>query len=1206
MEYLVKWEGTDEHGNAWKDTWEPAHMIPDSCRLEFDEEHYRLLADAHREPGKVHKVPDGGAHARERLLEPPKALSKTALLKDSARPWPMKAVYVLLSVLGNGLPSAPRAISISAEIADPHGLLQGGLSTGLHEYIKLKAGETFNAEAVSSIHGKSFDQLQSAAHHSAAEVFQHWLSWLQAALTRAGDGVPFVLVTWKGYSTGAFSLLSTELNRYGLTLPHSRLKVMDLADVIRAKKLFESVSLAECASAALHEAEEMPTRWAGARTRSAALALGDLSSAEAWRSPSAEPILLGLLVQVLAARTSGAGKVVGKAGCALPCTPFWAYGSELSAYEKQQQNDPEPPPWKRGPPPCEQALGLTFRPCGKLAEGGPSEALFAAVGLNGDDAAHLSPPGVDDQKGSPNEMVRSLILQVFHFYFPEPVLGEDHSKNVLQRIVDATNEKAMEFVVRERAKGPLRAATEDNPLDEFNLEPGPHSRHRAPAMVTDPLTVDELLTYLGIRILIGAYNVDVIDYCWSSTEHFRVPEIAESMKLDRFKLINSHLSFMMADDNSNLDGPNAKIRKIYDVTEWLRGACQRAWDPEPDVVPDESRLRLSSRYCSFATTLLCKPIKHGLTIYCLNFCRTRYLYNFEWFTGKQSDHGLGQPTDTAPLNEDNPEEMKYMLGLMDRLITNDFDDTGACVYTDKAFTSIKLARLLAKRRLAIVGMLRTLGRPKVRPRGNAEYWPFRHYSKAEMDLYIRGFRREAHTAVESGDIKWLNAQLWKDAKWVTLITTTFFSTVPERVQRWEKSERCRVPVECSTAVKRYNKFMGAVDQFNKELAKTHMAMGRCKQRFHRSLFLGWLLPAVGVVNVRTAFCELVKETWGAAALKKLQKAHGVATTTFPKWFQLRLGELLIEKGVVQATTANGGEEPHFKPTRSKFHWERRFVLPSPPGYTVNHPRREAVDLSKKPCKIPIGWDSKTGKAIRWLGGGADRKRPGDRCQLCSIRAMRAGLPIGKNSRFSRFACKHCRVILCDGCWDLWDHVNERAPPELPPAAAGKPRPDRTPSRPEPAAQPLLAPHCPKGHVMNGNTMDGSGLQCDGCDNALGVSFFSCSACDYDLCLHCSGDSPVTERAERANGRAEEPPSEAPGAPAIAKHRPKARRLPSKEAKKRGANAAAKREQKRQAREAKLKAAREKKRAENRKSAASLKRNAGDECERPRKRRRGGM
>jgi hypothetical protein len=183
-------------------------------------------------------------------------------------------------------------------------------------------------------------------------------------------------------------------------------------------------------------------------------------------------------------------------------------------------------------------------------------------------------------------MARDLMLKICHFYFPEPTAGGDNSENVLQRIVDATNEKAMEFVVRERAKGPLRAATEDDPLDEMNVQPGPHARHRAPAMVTDQLSVDELLVYLGIRILLGAYNPDVLDYCWSSTTKFCVPEIADSMKLDRFKLINYQLSLTMADDDSNLEGPNSKIRKIFHVTEWLRAACQRAWDPEPDVVPD--------------------------------------------------------------------------------------------------------------------------------------------------------------------------------------------------------------------------------------------------------------------------------------------------------------------------------------------------------------------------------------------------------------------------------------------------------------------------------------------------------------------------------------------------------------------------------------------------------------------------------------------
>ena len=316
----------------------------------------------------------------------------------------------------------------------------------------------------------------------------------------------------------------------------------------------------------------------------------------------------------------------------------------------------------------------------------------------------------------------------------------------------------------------------------------------------------------------------------------------------------------------------------------------------------------------------------------------------------------------------------------------------------------------------------------------------------------------------------------------------------------------------------------------------------------------------------------------------------------------------------QATEANGGEEPHFKPARSTHHWERRFVLPTPPGYTVNHPRREAVDLVKKPCKIPIEWDSKSGKATNWLGGGPDRQRPGGRCHVCGIRAMRQGLDVGENARWSQFACKHCRVILCDGCWDLWDHEKEQAPPDLPPAAAGKSRPEKTPSKPLGPELPA-APRCPAGHIMNGNTMDGSGLTCDGCMGSLGTTFFSCckGVCDFDLCLACSEIVPATalpptttKRAQRAGERAAQPAEDEPPVPepTVPAPRPKAQRLPSKEAKKRAASARAKCEQKKQAMEAKLKAARAKKHAENRKPAAvrKRKRHKGDDCSQPRKRR----
>ena len=146
--------------------------------------------------------------------------------------------------------------------------------------------------------------------------------------------------------------------------------------------------------------------------------------------------------------------------------------------------------------------------------------------------------------------------------------------------------------------------------------------------------------------------------------------------------------------------------------------------------------------------------------------------------------------------------------------------------------------------------------------------------------------------------------------------------------------------------------------------------------------------------------------------------------------------------------------------------------------------------------------------------------------------------------------------------------------------------------------------------MNGNTIDGSGLKCDGCDNALGASFFSCCVgeCDYDLCLQCCRGAPATElphsttqRAERVNDR--EKPSEAP---AVAEPRPKARRLPNKEAQKRAATASKKAQEKREKAQAQRKAAREKTHTQNRKPKAANKRPCDSDQQRQSKHRRGGL
>ena len=109
-----------------------------------------------------------------------------------------------------------------------------------------------------------------------------------------------------------------------------------------------------------------------------------------------------------------------------------------------------------------------------------------------------------------------------------------------------------------------------------------------------------------------------------------------------------------------------------------------------------------------------------------------------------------------------------------------------------------------------------------------------------MDAYVRSYMRQAYVAIEGRDIKWLKAELWRDGRWVTLISTSFFSKVNEKVRRWLRLHHTRLPVECSVALKRYNKMMGAVDHFNKELAKTYMQMGRCKHSVFNARSSLWL------------------------------------------------------------------------------------------------------------------------------------------------------------------------------------------------------------------------------------------------------------------------------------------------------------------------------------------------------------------------------
>ena len=612
-----------------------------------------------------------------------------------------------------------------------------------------------------------------------------------------------------------------------------------------------------------------------------------------------------------------------------------------------------------------------------------------------------------------------MLVALFEYYF-EPEL--------VALLVEATNRKAREKVVK-IGRGRFRLAT--------NADAKKDVRERAKEWID--VTLEEMYVFLGIRIVMGAHHRDRVTHYWNKgqdSDGFRVALIADAMKKDRHLDILSYLSFALPDDTTTFAGN--KLAKLKRVNDWLRDNTERGWDIEPDATLDESRLRLHSRFCSFVTEMICKPIKTGCTIYCVNFSRSGYLYTWEWFTGSKHDRPQGQPTDTTPIDEDNEQHTGYVLPLCLRLIRPAFDKTFCTIYFDKAFTTIKLARQLAERGVGLVGMMRA-ARPKVMTRGPEHYWPFRKYAKSECEEITRGWARRAYCKLPTahGRSWWMGAETWLDSTFVTLLSTAWFSSAAETVQRRVKQlPGVKTTLSCSRQLARYCKMLGGVDRFNKMLVATHMGVGRCKQRYQRALFLGWLLPAAGMVNVRTAFNHL----WPEAMSGDLQERHKYFG--YDKWVQLRLGEALIMKYVKKAKALSGTPRktlrtqaaPHFMPHKpgTKAKPSALAGLPLPSSH-------KCVDVTKRVLK------------------GADGKRiKKGRCELCKEIAKRGKLvitaPSGRGKKAhskerelpggggpgqTQWACAVCKVRLCkDGtkckggkrmCFSTWCHEDNCAP-----------------------------------------------------------------------------------------------------------------------------------------------------------------------------------
>ena len=184
---------------------------------------------------------------------------------------------------------------------------------------------------------------------------------------------------------------------------------------------------------------------------------------------------------------------------------------------------------------------------------------------------------------------------------------------------------------------------------------------------------------------------------------------------------------------------------------------------------------------SFKQYLPAKPIKRGYKIWCICDSVTAYLFNCSIYLGKEdavdSETLLGE---------------RVVLSLI-----GGHDFKGKHLYFDKFFISLSLLEKLKLRTIGATGTIRA----------DRAGIPSQFASKEKME------RGECKSIITSNSIVFK----WMDTKHVLLALNDSQNTETVRISRRLKNRQL-IEIDCSKAIKDYNKFVCGVDGFNQRIS----------------------------------------------------------------------------------------------------------------------------------------------------------------------------------------------------------------------------------------------------------------------------------------------------------------------------------------------------------------------------------------------------
>ena len=354
----------------------------------------------------------------------------------------------------------------------------------------------------------------------------------------------------------------------------------------------------------------------------------------------------------------------------------------------------------------------------------------------------------------------------------------------------------------------------------------------------EDLSLDELDSFIGLRLLMGIDRKPSVRDYWSTSRLRFTPIYSTTMTRDRFVAITESLHF---EDNANLSETD-KVWKLRSVIDSLNHQCKTVYHPQRDITVDESLWAFRGNL-GWVQYNPAKRARFGFKMYKLSASTglaSGYVSAFKVYTGRD---GIDRRT---PVSQKAVEDLMEQAGLF---------GLGYTLHIDNWYSSPDLFHYLQARRTNAVGTadMRRKWMPK----------------QADMSL-----GKERGSTARRSTATGMLCQQWVDKKVVTILSTVHTSKMRHTTNRRGKE------VFKPEAVIDYNKGMKGVD-LSDQLAQSY-PLSRRSPRWYKKLF--FYLVDMAVVN---AF----------AIYKVLQ---GKVSTQ--KSFRLALIDELLDTGGCRAPT----------------------------------------------------------------------------------------------------------------------------------------------------------------------------------------------------------------------------------------------------------------------------------------------------------------